>query len=220
MLKQDRRCADCCHNPFRTYGPSRWHTSPTLVLSSAFRQILTLETSLSGAPGDLLEKRSGPRAFPGSRSEVEILACSLPVPAHRLQYLFGVVEGVGARVPYLVDHILWRPIILDLRYDLVLAGREVKVRQELLELSQVEITQVAQIAKAHCLVPPISSFYQRQVRSYPHCPLCQTNASTVREALARLPDLEPACLISVTFACISGNRKGCKRAAQERGAFF
>jgi hypothetical protein len=26
----------------------------------------------------------------------------------------------------------------------------------LLELSQVEITQVAQIAKAHCLVPPIS----------------------------------------------------------------
>jgi hypothetical protein len=51
---------------------------------------------------------------------------------------------------------LWRPVILDLRYDLVLAGREVKVRQVLLELSQVEITQVAQIAKAHVLVPPIS----------------------------------------------------------------
>jgi hypothetical protein len=101
---------------------------------------------------------------------------------------------------------LWRPVILDLRYDLVLAGREVKVRQVLLELSQVEITQVAQIAKAHVLVPPISlSINVKSV--FTHIALSAKPTPTVRETLARLPDLEPECLISVSFAYISGNRK-------------
>jgi hypothetical protein len=118
----------------------------------------------------------------------------------------GIVEGVGARVLYLVDHLLRRVVVLDLRYDLVLAGREVQVRQVLLELSQVEIAKVAQITqvtKTHVRVPPNSLSINVKGLSTRFV-LCQTNASTVREGLLRLPDLEPECLISELFGCAEG----------------
>ena len=68
------------------------------------------------------------------------------------------------------------PQVEGQRFDLVLAGREVQVRQVLLELSQVEITQVAQIAKAHVLVPPVSLSNDFEYFST-HNTLCQTNTA-------------------------------------------
>ena len=116
------------------------------------------------------EKKLGP----GQRRKP--LAGSLIAPSHRLQYLVGIVEGVGARVLYLIDYLLWRVVVLDLRYDLVLACREVHVRQVLLELAQVEIAQIAQVAKAHVPVPPVSLSADFEGFSTHHA-LCQTNVA-------------------------------------------
>src|SRR5215208_654055 len=123
-------------------------------------------------------RRPGPREDLGSRSEVAVLAGSLPVSSHRLQYLISIVERVGARILYLIDHLLRCIVVLDLRNDLILAGREVQVWQVLLELSQVEITQVAQIAKAHVLVPLISLSNDFKYSST-HYALCQINTAVV-----------------------------------------
>src|SRR5215213_6727186 len=79
---------------------------------------------------------------------------SLVTPSHRLQYLVGIVEGVLARDPYLIDHLLRCVVVLDLRYDPIPAGRRVQVRQVLLQLPQIEVEQIAQVAKAHVLIPP------------------------------------------------------------------
>jgi hypothetical protein len=116
------------------------------------------------------EKKLGP----GQRREP--LAGSLVAPSHRLQYLVGIVEGVGARVLYLIDYLLWRVVVLDLRYDLVLACREAHVRHVLLELAQVEIAQIAQVAKAHVPVPPVSLSAGFEDFSTHHA-LCQTNVA-------------------------------------------
>src|SRR5215211_5187851 len=43
---------------------------------------------------------------PGRRESLCAVVC-LELPLHRLQDLVGAVEGLLARVPYAVDHLLW-----------------------------------------------------------------------------------------------------------------
>jgi hypothetical protein len=77
-------------------------------------------------------------------------------PLHRLQDLIGAIEGVFARVPYLIEHLLWGIVALEVREHLVLTGGEVHVGHKLLELAEVEVAKVAYIAKTHVVVPPVS----------------------------------------------------------------
>src|SRR5215204_759 len=179
------------------------------VARAVARRLLRLagrRASPALAPGHLFKKRPVPREFPGYRSEVEILACSLPVPSHRLQYLLGVVEGVGAGVLYLVNNLLRRIVILEFRYDLILAGREVQIRQVLRDLSQVQIAQrVTQIAKAH-VFPPILLSTQLQNLFYPLGFLPNQHRSG--ESLACLsehnPGVWPPCYL-VTYQGIASD---------------
>src|SRR5215213_6503068 len=88
----------------------------------------------------LTEKGPGPARL---RPRQALTPCCLYSPLHRLQDLIGAVEGVFARVPYLIDHLLWGIVALEVREHLVLSGGEVHVGQELLELAEVEVAKIA-----------------------------------------------------------------------------
>ncbi len=67
----------------------------------------------------------------------------LPAALHGLQDLVGAVEGLSARVPYLLNQLLRSIVALGVGGDLLLACREVNALQVLLKLTQVEVAQVS-----------------------------------------------------------------------------
>ena len=68
---------------------------------------------------------------------------TLQAALYRLQYLVGTIEGVRVRSPCAVDHLLRGVVALGGGGDLLLVGREVHARQELLELECLPAVPVA-----------------------------------------------------------------------------
>src|SRR5215203_2673384 len=145
----------CCARPSAFFS-----SSPVTAPAASF--ILPLALSSMAHYSFPTAREGGRRYLSAYRPVVVYLQPTL----HRLQHLVGAVEGVGARVPYPVDHLLGRVVALGGGDDLLLVGWEVYVRQVLLELAQVEVAQVAQIAKTHAVDLPYRVLRHRRT-SYP-----------------------------------------------------
>jgi hypothetical protein len=76
----------------------------------------------------------GPSFVPAPWSENSPKSlCFLLVTLNRLQHLVGTIEASAARVPDPLHHLLWCPIVLGGRGDLLLLGWEPHARQVLQE---------------------------------------------------------------------------------------